>query len=165
MKRFSLLSEQDVLRKPDAPHPLRDKCMSFVAMRQRMDPETAQKALEQVPHLTQSLSEILGDFSQLIKAAYASNGEQAGAYFSIAGTTLEALQRQLDDPELSFEERCAVMDKMLAVNDQAAAQVTDGQKFSAGGQLVFGFVALLCVSAAAAILGASTTVWTARPKM
>lgn len=167
MKRFSLLSEQDVLQELDVPtfrHVTKDKLMSFVAMRQRMDPETAQKALEQVPHLTQSLSEILGDYSELVKAGLASNDEHTRAYFAIAETTIEALQRELDKPELSFEERCAVMDRMLAVNEQVSGKVTEGQKFIAREHIIFGSVVLLCIGTLAAVLGANTSIQIAKPK-
>ena len=167
MKRFSLLSEQDVLRELDVPtflHVTKDKIMSFVAMRQRMDPETAQRALEQVPHLTQSLSEILDDYGELVKADLTSNDEHTRAYFTIAETTIEALQRELNKPELSFEERCAVMDRMLAVNEQASGKVTEGQKFITCGHIIFGSVVLLCVGTLAAILGANTSIQIAKPK-
>ena len=163
MKRFSLLSEQDVLQELDVPtfrHVTKDKLMSFVAMRQRMDPETAQKALEQVPHLTQSLSEILGDYSELVKAGLASNDEHTRAYFAIA----EALQRELDKPELSFEERCAVMDRMLSVNEQVSGKVTEGQKFITREHIIFGSVVLLCIGTLAAVLGANTSIQIAKPK-
>ena len=167
MKRFSLLPEQDVLQELDVPtfrHVTKDKLMSFVAMRQRMDPETAQKALEQVPHLTQSLAEILGDYSELVKEGLASNDEHTRAYFTIAGTTIEALQRELDKPELSFEERCVVMDRMLVVNEQVSGKVTEGQKFITREHIIFGSVVLFCVGTVTAILGANMSIQIAKPK-
>lgn len=167
MKCFSLLSEQAVLQELDIPsfrHVTKDKLMSFVAMRQRMDPETAQKALEQVPHLTQSLSEILGDYSELVKVGLASNDEHTKDYFAIAETTIEALQRELEKPELTFEERHAVMDRMLLVNEQVSSKVTEGQKFIIREHIIFGSVVLLCVGTLAAVLGANTSFQIAKPK-
>lgn len=167
MKRFSLLSEQDVLQELDVPtfrHVTKDKLMSFVAMRQCMDPETAQKALEQVPHLTQSLSEILGDYSDLIKQGLASNDEHTRAYFAIAETTIEALQRELDKPNLTFEERCAVMDRMLVVNEQISGKVTEGQKFITRGQIIVGSIIVFGIGIVATVFGANTNFQITKPK-
>ena len=167
LKRFSLLSEQDVLRELDVPtfrHVTKDKLMSFAAMRQSMDPETAQKAIEQIPHLTQALTEILGDYSEVVKQGLTSNDEHMRSYFAIAATTIDALQRELDKPDLSFEERCAIMDRMLAVNEQVSGQVTEGQKFIHRGQIIFGSIIVFCFGAVAAILGANTNIQIAKPK-
>ena len=157
MKYFSFLSEQDVLQELHVPtfrHVTKEKLMSFVAMHQRMDPETVQKALEQIPHFTQSLSEILGDYSELVKSGLASNDEHTKGYFSIAETTIEALQHEMDKPELSFEERCAVMDRMLAINELVSRKVTENQKFITREHIIFGSVVLFCVSAVATVLSA-----------
>lgn len=167
MKRFSLLSEQDVLRELDVPtfrHVTKDKLMSFAAMRQSMDPETAQKAMEQIPHLTQAMTEVLGDYSEMVNQGLTSNDEHMRSYFAIAATTIDALQRELERPGLSFEDRCAIMDRMLAVNEQVSGQVTEGQKFIRRGQIIVGSVIVFCFGAVAAILGANTNIQIAKPK-
>lgn len=167
MKRFSLLSEQDVLRELDVPtfrHITKDKLMSFAAMRQSMDPETARKAMEQVPNLTQAMTEILGDYSELAKQGLTSNDDHMRSYFAIAATTIDALQRKLDKPGLSVEERCAIMDRMLVVNEQVSGQVTEGQKFIHRGQIIFGSLFVICVGTLAVILGANTNIQIAKPK-
>lgn len=167
MKRFSLLSEQDVLRELDVPtfrHVTKDKLMSFAAMRQRMDPETAQKAMEQVPNLTKAMTEILGDYSKLAEKGLSSNDEHMRSYFVIAATTIDALQREMEKSDLTFEERCAVMDRMLAVNEQVSGKVTEGQKFIHRGYIIAGSVIVFCVGTVAAILGANTKFQIAKPK-
>lgn len=167
MKRFSLLSEQDVLRELDVPtfrHITKDKLMSFAAMRQSMDPETARKAMEQVPNLTQAMTEILGDYNELAKQGLTSNDDHMRSYFAIAATTIDALQRELDKPDLSVEERCAIMDRMLVVNEQVSGQVTEGQKFIHRGQIIFGSLFVICVGTLAVILGANTNIQIAKPK-
>lgn len=167
MKRFSLLSEQDVLRELDVPtfrHITKDKLMSFAAMRQSMDPETARKAMEQVPNLTQAMTEILGDYNELAKQGLTSNDDHMRSYFAIAATTIDALQRELDKPGLSVEERCAIMDRMLVVNEQVSGQVTEGQKFIHRGQIIFGSLFVICVGTLAVILGANTNIQIAKPK-
>lgn len=167
LKRFSLLSEQDVLRELDVPtfrHITKDKLMSFAAMRQSMDPETARKAMEQVPNLTQAMTEILGDYNELAKQGLTSNDDHMRSYFAIAATTIDALQRELDKPGLSVEERCAIMDRMLVVNEQVSGQVTEGQKFIHRGQIIFGSLFVICVGTLAVILGANTNIQIAKPK-
>ena len=167
MKRFSLLSEQEVLRELNIPtfrHITKEKLMSFAAMRQQMDPATAQKAMEQVPNLTQSMTEILSDYSELAKQGLSSNDEHMRCHFAIAATTINVLQNELGKPGLTFEDRCAIMDRMLAVNDQVSHQVIENQRFIHRGQIIVGTLIFLCFGATAAILGANTNLQIAKPQ-
>lgn len=167
MKRFSLLSEQDVLRELDVPtfrHVTKDKLMSFAAMRQSMDPETAQKAIEQFSNLTQALTDILSDYNELVKQGLSSNDEHTRSYFAITATTIDALQHELEKTDLSFEERCAIMDRMLAVNEHVSRQLTEGQKFIHRGQIIVGSLIVICIGTVAAVLSANTNIQIAKTK-
>jgi len=167
LKRFPMLSEQDVLRQLNVPtfrHVTKGKIMSFVAMRQQMDPAVAQKALEQIPNFVKSLEQILADYNTTVRQGLTSNDEHMRAYSAIAEANIAALQKELEKSELSFDERCVIMDRMLVVQNQVSEMVERNRKFIHREHLTIGAVVVFCVGAVAAILGANTSIDLSSPK-
>lgn len=167
LKQFPMFSEQDVLRQLDVPsfrHVSKGKIMSFVSLHRHMDPAVVQKALEQIPDFTKSLTQILSDYSRTVQNGMASNDEHMRSYSAVASANIASLQKELDRSDLSFDERCQVMDRMLIVQEQMSKMVIQNQRFVRKEHIVVGAVVLFCVSTVAAVLGANTSIHFKSPR-
>jgi len=167
LSRFPLSAEQDVLHQLNAPdfrHVSKDKIMAFVSTRQQMDSATAQKALEQVPELAQATATILHDYDEVVKDGLGSNTAAVQAYFTTSASQTEALQRRLDSPDASLEERKLIIEEMRHIREQDAQMVTQNQKFIEKSHVVVATVTVLCVGIVASILGVNTSIQLTKPK-
>lgn len=121
--------------------------------------------MEQVPEFAKVLSEILGDFNDTIQYGLKSNDEHLKAYYSIATANIEALQKELDKPSLSVDERSNLIDKMLDIQNQVAVMVTKNQHFIHREHLIVGTIIFFIIGSVATILGANINSQVANPKL
>lgn len=158
-----LLTEQKVLRKLDIEdfrHLTKDKVITMASKLDKMDPEVAKKALEQFPEFSNTAKEMLIGYKDTLDKGLESNRESVQSYYDSCKSIIEVLQNQLDDENLSFEEKKYIIDKMLEISKMMGEKDSENKKFIAT-MAVFGMVAAGIVTAVlASALGGNTKIET-----
>ncbi len=153
------LTEAQVLEKlniPDFRHLSKDNVMSFASMIQDMDPEVAKKALEQFPDFAKSTMDALKDIKSVIDKSFEDDKESANQCYALYNRIQNALEKCLDNDNLSFEERKYYIEQMKEVAQMASAKDSEGKKFKWSSLAVFGTIAIAAIGTMAAILGGKT---------
>ena len=153
------LTEQKVLKKlgiPDFRHMTKDKVVSFATMLPKMNPEVAKKALEQFPEFAASTKEIVSYFKETIDKGFDANNDSVQNFYRTCDNIIAILEKQLEDGELSFEEKNILIDKMISLAEMKNAKDTENKRFildtvKTVGTCLFGFVLV-----GAALLGLQT---------
>ena len=144
------LTEQKVLKKLDIVdfrHLTKDKVIAMASMLDKMDPEVAKKALEQFPNFSATTKEMLAGYKDTLDKGMDANKDSVQSYYNSCDSIIETLQRQLDNENLSFDERKCIIDK-LSENKKFLATLT-----------VIGATAVGVITVAlASTLGGNTTV-------
>lgn len=156
-----LLTEQKVLKKLNIEnfrHLTKDKVITMASMLDKMDPEVAKKAIEQFPEFSNIAKEMLKEYKDTLEKGLETNKESVESYYSVCKATIETLQKQLENGELSFEEKKYIIDKMLEVSKMMSEKDSENKKFIAimGG---LGLVAVgLVVAGLSSALGGNTNI-------
>ncbi len=156
-----LLTEQKVLKKLNIEnfrHLTKDKVITMASMLDKMDPEVAKKAIEQFPEFSNTAKEMLKEYKDTLEKGLETNKESVESYYSVCKATIETLQKQLENGELSFEERKYIIDKMLEVSKMMSEKDSENKKFIAimGG---LGLAAVgLVVAGLSSALGGNTNI-------
>ena len=153
------LTEQKVLKKlgiPDFRHMTKDKVVRFASMLPKMNPEVAKKALEQFPEFAASTKEIVSYFKETIDNGFNANNDSVQSFYRTCDNIIATLEKQLEDGELSFEEKNILIDKMISLAEMKSAKDTENKRFildtvKTAGTYLFGFALL-----GAALLGLQT---------
>lgn len=155
------LTEQKVLKKlgiPDFRHMTKDKIVQFASVLPRMDPEVAKKALEQFPEFAKSATEIVSYYRDVVYKGFDENTTSVNSFYAMCDAINNTLREQLQDENLTFEEKSVIVDKMIELAKMKAEKDTENKKFISG---VIGKVTLgisIAVGAIAAVLGAQTSI-------
>ena len=150
------LTEAQVLRKlniPDFRHLSKDNVMAFASMIQDMDPEVAKKALEQFPNFAKSTVEALKDFKSVIDKSFDDDKESANQCYALYNRVQDALEKCLDNKDLSFEERKYYIEQMKEVAQMASAKDSEGKKFKWANIATYGTIFVAAIATMAALLG------------
>lgn len=157
------LTEQKVLKKlniEDFRHLTKDKVITMASMLDKMDPEVAKKALEQFPEFSNTVKEMLIGYKDTLDKGLELNRESVQSYYDSCKSIIEVLQKQLDDENLSFEERKYIIDKMLEISKMMGEKDSENKRFIAT-MAVTGMVAVGIVTAVlASALGGNTKIET-----
>lgn len=137
------LTEQKVLKKlgiPDFRHMTKDKVIRFASMLHKMDREVAIKALEQFPEFANAATEIISYFKEIVAKGFEENSASQNAFYTMCESISETLRHELEDGNLSFEERMIIIDKMMELARMEAEKDSENKSFirwmiSAGGIL------------------------------
>lgn len=158
-----LLTEQKVLRILNIEnfrHLTKDKVITMASMLDKMDPEVAKKALEQFPEFSNTAKEMLSGYKDTLDKGLESNRESVQSYYDSCKFIIEGLQKQLDDENLSFEERKYIIDKMFEISKMMGEKDSENKKFivtmAVCGTLAVGIVTSVLASA----LGGNTKIET-----
>jgi len=156
MKRT--LSEQKVLKKlgiTDFRHMTKDKVIKFASMLPYMDPEVAKKALEQFPTFKDLASDLVVQYKAVIDNALEKNESSQNAFFEACNNIIKSLQQELEDDNITSEERSRIEDKMIQVAGMIGEKDSENKGFLlrvlGWGALAAAFVG----SVAAAIIGSN----------
>ena len=112
------LTEAKVLRKLDIPdfrHLTKDKVVGFVSMLPQMDPEVAQRALEQYPAFAETSLAIVGCLKDSLGAMISGNAANMAEFNARCQEALSALEAKLRREDLSDEGRKLVIDGILNI--------------------------------------------------
>lgn len=126
------LTEQKVLKKLNIEnfrHLTKDKVITMASMLDKMDPEVAKKAIEQFPEFSSTAKEMLSEYKDTLDKGLESNKESVESYYFVCKSTIETLQKQLEDGELTFDERKYIIDKMLEVSKMMGEKDSENKKF------------------------------------
>ena len=155
------LTEIQVLKKlniPDFRHLSKDNVMAFASMIQDMDPEVAKKALEQFPDFAKSIVEALNDFKSIIDKSFDDDKESANQCYALYNRILDALEKCLDNEDLSFEERKYYIEQMKEVAQMASKKDSEGKKFKWANLAIFGTITAAAVAVMVVVLGGSADI-------
>lgn len=122
----------------------KDKIITMASMLDKMDPEIAKKVIEQFPEFAKTTKEVLKDLNKILDKGIESNSESVKAYYSTCKTTIDALDKQLENDDLEFDEKKYIIEQMLEVSRMMGEKDSENKKFIAtiGG-----------IAAAAAVVG------------
>lgn len=144
------LTEQKVLKKlgiDDFRHLKKDKVITMASLLDKMDPEVAKKALEQFPEFAKTVKEMLVEYKETLDKGLVDNKESVQSYYNDCSSIIAALQKQLEDEKLTFDERKYIIDKMCEMSRMMGEKDTENKKFI-----------LACMAVGAAATGAVTAI-------
>lgn len=152
-----LLTEEKVLKKlgiSDFRALPREKVFTMASMLSQMEPEVAQKAIEQFPQFSETMKSMLNDYKAFLDKALEANDKSIMSCYNSCDTIIRTLQQELERENLSFEEKKYIIEQMIEVNNVKAAKDSENKRFlatmSAAGLFAIGGIAVL----GASLLGA-----------
>ena len=125
------LTEAQVLKKlniEDFRHLTKDKVISMATMLDKMDPEVAKKALEQFPEFANTMRQILADYKQSLDEGMRQNAEGVKSYYDTCDVIISSCQKQLEQEDLSLEERRFILEQMVLVAKMKGEKNTEDKK-------------------------------------
>ncbi|MDB2099828.1 hypothetical protein [Clostridium paraputrificum] len=155
------LTEQKVLKKLDIVdfrHITKDKVITMASMIDKMEPEVAKKALEQFPKFAATTKEILNEYKDTLDKCLESNDESIKSYYDLCNSMIETLQKQLEDENLSFEQRKYIIDKMCELSKNIGEKDSENKKFIATLAMIGATALGFTISALALALGGNTKI-------
>lgn len=156
-----LLSEEKVLKKlgiENFRHLTKDKVIKMASMLDKMDPEVAKKALEQFPNFANTTKEMLLEYKNTLEKSLESNRESVQAFYNSCNSMIETLQKQLENENLTFEERKYIIDTMLEISKMMGEKDSENKKFIASMAVLGGFVVFTVTAFLASTLGGNTEI-------
>lgn len=126
------LTERQVLDQLDIPdfrHLSKGKIMTFFSMLPNMNPDVAQKAIEQFPVYADVVKEVVKDFMVIVNTILAENAKDNQACYDACNKIMTELSKQLEKDDLSFEERKYFIEQLLEIEDRINKKNTENKEF------------------------------------
>lgn len=155
-----LLSEQRVLKElgiKDFRQLNKEKSIHFASMLNKMEPEVAKKALEQFPQFSEISKEILLGYKDTLDKGMASNDASIKSVYDNYNTIILSLQKELENDNLSFEEKVCILEKMKDIACRIDKKDTENKKWIIGISVIGGAIVLGGIALLAMALGGSTS--------
>lgn len=143
-----LLTEQKVLKKlgiENFNYLTKDKVIAMASIIDKMEPEVAKKALEQFPEFSNTVKEMLLQYKDTLDKSLETNQESVQSYYAFCDSVITSLQKQLENNDLSFEDKKYIIDSMLRLSKEMKEKDSENKKF----------IATLAAIGAATIVGAA----------
>lgn len=156
-----LLTEQKVLKKLDIVdfrHITKDKVITMASMLDRMEPEVAKKALEQFPQFALTVKDMLSEYKETLDKCLETNKENIKAYYDSCNSIIESLQKQLENNQLSFEERKYIIDKICEISNKMGEKDSEDKKFKVALALIGASAVTVATATLASVLGGNTKI-------
>lgn len=116
-------TEMQVLKKLDIPdfrHLTKDKVIAFATMVPKMNPEVAKKALEQFPDFASTSLEVMREYRGIIEEAMEDDRKSTQTCYDMYNRVMSALEKILNEDELSFDEKTYILSQMKDVADEVS---------------------------------------------
>lgn len=155
------ITEKKVLKKlgiTDFRHMTKDKIVKFASMLPYMDPEVAKKALEQFPAFKDLASDLVTQYKGIIDKAIDGNEVSQKAFYDACNSIIQSLQKELEDEDITAEEKDRIEDKMIKVAQMIGEKDSENKGFLLKCLGIGAFVVTIVGGAAAAILGSNTQI-------
>lgn len=152
-------SEKKVLKKlgiADFRHMTKDKVVKFASMLPHMDPEVAKAALEQFPSFKELASDMVAQYKDIVEKVLEKNGESQKAFYDACNEIIHTLQKELEDENITAEERERIEDKMICVAGMIGEKDSESKKFMLQMSGLATAALLVLTGVAAALLGGNT---------
>lgn len=156
-----MMSEEKVLKKLDIVdfrHLTKDKVIKMASMLDKMDPEVAKKALEQFPEFANTTKEMLKDYKESLDKGLESNNESVAKVYDSYNAIIAALQKELENEELTFEQKKYIIELMKDVAEKVDKKDSENKKFIAGMATLATIVVGGTIAVLASVLGGNTQI-------
>lgn len=156
-----MMSEEKVLKKLDIVdfrHLTKDKVIKMASMLDKMDPEVAKKALEQFPEFANTTKEMLKDYKESLDKGLESNNESVAKVYDSYNAIIVALQKELENEELTFEQKKYIIEQMKDVAEKVDKKDSENKKFIAGMATLATVVVGGTIAVLASVLGGNTQI-------
>lgn len=156
-----MMSEEKVLKKLDIVdfrHLTKDKVIKMASMLDKMDPEVAKKALEQFPEFANTTKEMLRDYKESLDKGLESNNESVAKVYDSYNAIIVALQKELENEELTFEQKKYIIEQMKDVAEKVDKKDSENKKFIAGMATFATVVVGGTIAVLASVLGGNTQI-------
>lgn len=156
MKRT--ISEERALKKlgiSDFRHMTKDKIVKFASVLPHMEPEVAKKALEQFPAFKELASDLVIQYKGIVDRAMESNDIGQNAFYEACNSIIQSLQGELEDENITQEEKNRIEDKMIRVAQMIGEKDSENKVFLKRIVEIGAGVIIALGLAGAAILGSS----------
>lgn len=110
-----------------------------------------EKSLKQFSEFAGIKNNMLSEYIQLLKSGLEENSEETKSFFESCDNINSSFQRLLDKEELTFDEKCHIIDKMTDVGKMISDKDTENKQF----------IAFMCCLGAAVLVVAVKTLTTA----
>ena len=142
----------------DFRHMTKDKVMQFTSMLPKLNPEVAKAAINQFPNFSELAKSMIFELRCMADKNLDLSKDSQKAFFDTCNHILSDLSKELDNENLTPEEKDRIENKMLEVARMVSAKDSEIKKFAKHAQDGVIMLAGVVVVVAAAILGAATTV-------
>lgn len=109
----------------------KDKVITIASMLDMMPPEVAIKVLEQFPEFSAAIKELLNGYKETLDKGLETNKESVQTYYDTCNSMITFLQKQVEDENLSFEDKKIIMDNMLECAKYMKEMDSENKKFIA----------------------------------
>lgn len=157
------LAEQKVLKKlgiPDFRHMTKDKIVAFATMLPKMDPEVAKKALEQFPEFSKTATEIVTCYKEMVEKGFEKDTASVNSFYLTCDSIVDTLKEQLQDENLTFEQKQIIIEKMIELAKMKADKDTENKRFIIDTVKGASAVAFTAIAFVATVLGVQTQMGT-----
>lgn len=128
----NLLNEKQVLKRldiSDFSQMTEDKAPLFASILPDMDPEIAKKALEQFPDFSKMATNLVSEYSSVVKKAMEEGTASTKVYYDSCAKVLDSLQKELDKKFLLPKRREKIIDKMIEVANMIDRKDSEHKNF------------------------------------
>ena len=156
-----LMTEEKVLKKlgiDDFRHITKNKVIKMASMLDRVDPEVAKKAIEQFPDFSNTAKEILKEYKESLDKSLELNADSVKSYYDACNSIISSLQKEVENENLSFEEKKYFFDQMIEVSKMMGEKDSENKKFIAGCVALGAVVVTGVVAILGSALGGNTTI-------
>ncbi len=154
------LTEEDVLKIlkiSDFRHLSKDKIMDFFSMIPNMDPETAQKAIEQFPVYAGTVKEVVSEYKSLVENVI-NNNSADDSYFEGCKVILDSLSNILNKDDITSEDRRYVIEEMLEIESRMSQKVTENKHYKITVISILSVIFMVVIGGLASVLGVNTKI-------
>lgn len=126
------LTEEQVLKKLNINsfrEVTKDMTVKLANMIPQMDPEVAKKALEQFPNYADTVTGLVSEYGKKVDRFADSNDSSVKSVYEVINTDIKIIQDQLADPNLTFEQKEILDDKLISIADRALELDKHNKKF------------------------------------
>ena len=127
-----------------------NKMIEFASLLNEVEPAVAREIITQIPEFTHSALEV---FTDLVRTQNASNDASCIACHDAYRKIIDTLSRQVDDPDIPFEQKKVYLEMMMDAADRMSRKDAENKDFQ---WKVFGVCAAAlagCVTGVLTVLG------------
>ena len=107
----------------------KDKVISLASMLPEMDRDVAKAAIEQFPNFKEFSLAIVDCYKTALDNVFQENRANQDAFYDVCRGIIESLQRELEQDNITAEDRSRIEDKMLTVAQMISDKDSENKRF------------------------------------